>query len=119
MRCVALLIALVALVPLESCSPGYTTTNTGRLISETTVAQLSTGKTDADWVRLVLGEPDERRRGQGAGETWVWSIRRTRRAHQPGADLEWIERTTLVEFTADGRIERAWIEEDRSPGWAD
>ena len=119
MRCVALLLPLVALVSLESCSPGNTTTNTGRHISDTTVAQLSAGKTDADWVRLVLGKPDERRRDHGAGETWVWTSRRTRRAHRPGADLEWIERTTLVEFTADGRIERAWIEEDRSPGWTD
>ncbi len=119
MRFVALPLALVALVPLESGSPGYTTTNTGRHISDVTIAQLSPGKTDADWVRLVLGEPDERRRGHGAGETWVWTSRRTRRAHKPGADLEWIERTTLVEFNADGRIERAWIEEDRSPGWAD
>ena len=115
MRHVACWLVLLALLPLAGC--GFTTTNTGRYVSDATAAQLLPGKTDADWVRIVLGEPDERRIAAGEGETWVWHHRRTRREHKLGAETEWIERITFVAFTRDGRIERAWIEQDRSPGW--
>ncbi len=108
-------LVLLAFLSLAAC--GLTTTSTGRYVSDATVAQLLPGKTDADWVRLVLGEPDERRIGPGESETWVWHHRRTRREHKLGAETEWIERITFVAFTRDGRIERAWIEQDRSPGW--
>ncbi len=110
-------LVLLAFLPLAAC--GSTTTNTGRSISDATVAQLVSGKTDADWVQLVLGEPDERRTGPGEHETWVWHSRQTRREHQLGAKTEWLERTTLVTVTHDGRIERAWTEENRSPSWPD
>ncbi len=117
MRHAARCLVLLAFLPLAAC--GLTTTSTGRYVSDATVAQLLPGNTDADWVRLVLGEPDERRIGPGESETWVWHHRRTRREHELGATTEWIERITFVALTRDGRIERALIEEDRSPGWSD
>ncbi len=117
MRHVACWVVLLVLLPLAAC--GFTTTNTGRFVSDATVAQLLPGKTDADWVRLVLGEPDERRIATAGSETWVWHHRRTRREHKLGAKTEWIERITFIALTRDGRIERALIEEDRSPGWSD
>ena len=117
MRHVAHWLVLLTLLPLGAC--GYSTTNTGRSVSDATVAQLLPGKTDADWIRLVLGEPDERRTGPGDSGTLVWNHRRTRREHTLGATTEWIERITFVALTRDGRIERAWTEEDRSPGWSD
>ncbi len=117
MRHVARWLVLLAFLPLASC--GLTTTSTGRYVSDASVAQLLPGNTDADWVRLVLAEPDERRIGPGESETWVWHHRRTRREHKLGAKTEWIERITFVALTRDGRIEHAWIEEDRSPGWSD
>ncbi len=117
MRHVARRLVLFAFLSLAAC--GSTTTTTGRYVSDATVAQLLPGRTDADWVRLVLGEPDERRIGPGESETWVWHNRRTRREHKLGAETERIERITFVALTRDGRIERAWTEEDRSPGWSD
>ncbi len=117
MRHVTRWLVLLAFLPLAAC--GSTTTSTGRYVSDATVAQLLPGKTDADWVRLLLGEPDERRIRAGEGEKWVWHNRQTRRVHKLGAETEWIERITFVALTRDGRIERAWTEEDRSSGWSD
>ena len=117
MRHVAYRLVLLAFLPLAGC--GSTTTNNGHYISDATVAQLVPGKIDADWVLLVLGEPDERRIGPGESETWVWHNRRTRREHKLGAKMEWIERNTFVTLAPDGRIEDARIDEDRSPGWSD
>ncbi len=113
----SLCIVLLAFLPLAAC--GYTTTNTGRDVADATIAELVPGKNDADWVRLVLGEPDERRAGSGGGETWVWRCHRTHREHKPGASEEWFERIAFVAFTRDARIERAWVEEKRSAGWVD
>ena len=117
MRHVARCLVLVAFLPLAGC--GRTTTSTGRYVSDATVAQLVPGKTDGNWVLLVVGEPDERRTGPGESETWVWHNRRTRREHKIGAKTEWIERNTFLVLTSDGRIEHAWIEEDHSSGWSE
>ncbi len=117
MKHIARWLVLFALPPLAGC--GNSTTSTGRFVSDATVAQLTPGKTDAEWVLVVLGEPDERRSGAGKSETWIWHNRRTRVEHKPGAKTEWLERNTFVALTADGRIERTWVEEDSSLGWAD
>ncbi len=115
MRYLVRWLVVVTFLPLGAC--GSTTTSTGRFVSDATVAQLSAGMTDADWLHLLLGAPDERRSGAEGGEIWAWNNRKTRREHTLGAETEWIEGATFVTLTADGRIERAWIEENRSSGW--
>ena len=93
MRHVAYRLVLLAFLPLAGC--GSTTTNNGHYISDATVAQLVPGKIDADWVLLVLGEPDERRIGPGESETWVWHNRRTRR--EQGRDRHYSHLPTAPE----------------------
>ncbi len=117
MRYFARWLVVVTFLPLGAC--GSTTTSTGRFVSDATVAQLSAGMTDADWLHLLLGAPDEQRSRSDGGKTWVWNNRKTRREHRLGAETESIERTTFVDLTSDSRIEHAWIEEDRSAGWSD
>jgi hypothetical protein len=100
-----------------------TSSATGRYISEPRLAKIAPGKSDADWLLMLFGEPSEKRPGLSGGEVWIWTYRneieetRKRLIGSARPRSEWYERRTLVELSDSGDVIDAWNENAQSAGW--
>lgn len=85
----------------------------GRYVSESTLAQVTPGKTQ-DFVLAVIGEPSSRTTLDDGGEIWKWA--HTKREDSSGhlilvfsggRSVE-VEGATYVEFTPDKLVRHTW-----------
>jgi len=110
------LIILVLAAPL-GCAARYASNTDGTFVSDEKIVRIEEAKTGADWIRLMLGPPDEIREDV-AGKVWIYNYHETHIAHGASDDQQWFNRITFVSINPDGSVGRVWAQQAESKGWS-
>lgn len=107
-------IAICVALALAGCHGSITNSSSGRNVPDDVLEQIDLAETDADWLLISVGRPQEIR-DTDTGELWVYRYDQT--FDKPGRS-EWAWRKVYIDLTESGRINRVWAEEAESDGWA-
>jgi len=98
------------------CASRFTNSTDGTFVSDEKIVRIEEAKTGADWVRLMLGTPDEIR-DEAAGKLWIYNYHETHINHSTADDQQWFNRITFVSINPDGSVGRVWAQQSQSEGW--
>jgi hypothetical protein len=107
---------LVVLIGVFGCGNRFTNNVDGTFVSDEQIVRIEEAKTGADWLRLMLGPPDEVR-AEGNTKIWVYNYHETHINHRKDNDQQWFNRVTFISVNPDGSVGRVWSTQSQSEGW--